>query len=168
VCEFGIPRLLLKETKNMTPMKAIAAALTGLCLLACVGINPIQPASASSPSVVNYQTGANQPAIQAAIQALRVSEKGQNIPISDIKAALVDLSNDGQPELFVDPGVLYCGSMGCTTFLYELGMDGWIEIGTWQPNVIAITRTLDPDGWLDLLINGHLWRKGMEGYEKVR
>jgi hypothetical protein len=103
---------------------------------------------------INFTNNPSEIALTLAMNALRFVYPGEDIPVSDISAALIDLNDNGNPELFIKfRGPDWCGPGGCAMYLLEKPTHGWLVINEWVANDVAVSdqRT---GLWHDLILNG--------------
>ena len=143
-----------------------------LVSLVVIFASVISPAEGASPSTAKHPAGmsdvvfVSNPQSQAMKQAIAAVSKSEseNIAISDVSAALIDLNNDGIPELLVHLGGGYCGSDGCSVMLYERGTTGWIKTNAWLAGFVSISDNYD-GAWRKVIINHEeVWRHAFNRY----
>jgi hypothetical protein len=112
----------------------------------------VAPAALCRAQDVSFIRGANTTPVRLAEQALRQAMPTQNVAISEISAALIDLNDDGSPELLIHLSGSFCGSGGCSTMIFERGTTGWIKIGDWLAGYVSVTDIRDA-GWLRIVLD---------------
>jgi hypothetical protein len=109
------------------------AALLALYVIAGL----IQAAHAAEQSV-QLSSDPTSSAMRAAVDVLRATHRGENIRLSTVQAAFVRLVDGGTPQLIVELGGNYCGSLGCSITLYERGTNGWVTLNEWLASSIGV------------------------------
>lgn len=132
---------------NFVPARAIAAAFAlGWVLVA------VRPAYATE-APVQFTDTSSSAAMRAAILALKISHPGENIPLSEVSAALVNLVDGAPPQLLVQLTGGYCGSLGCSFTLYEQGTTSWLIVNDWIVGSVAVSQHRT-GLWHDFVLNG--------------
>lgn len=139
------------------------ARLVVLALAIAIGMARSAGASAAD---VQFTDKPGSAAIRAAVSALRFSpaHAGENIPLSEVSAALVSLVDGRPPQLFVQLTGGYCGSLGCAISLFEQGTAGWLAVNDWQIGKVAVSshRT---GPWHDLVLDDSIvWARRGQRY----
>jgi hypothetical protein len=97
-----------------------------------VGLLEFRAASFLPPyaeiEIDNLADGDAKPLVQSLYQAEADDCPKCELDPDDWTVARFDLNEDGSPELFVKYGYPYCGTIGCTTKVFEKSEKGWREI----------------------------------------